>query len=45
MPVRPTLTAPHSLGNAALLLAALVLAHGCSHGRPNASPEGPDGAP
>lgn len=44
MPVRPTLIAPRSLGNAALLLAALVLAHGCSHGRPNVSPEGPDGA-
>jgi len=43
MPVRPTLTAPHALGSAALLLAVLVLAHGCSHGRPDASPEGPDG--
>ena len=44
MPVRPTLSAPRHFGRIALLLAALGFAHGCSHGRPNASPEGPDGA-
>ena len=45
MPVRPTRTAPRLLGHAAILLSALLLAPGCSsHGRPQASPEGPDGA-
>lgn len=38
MPVRPTRFAPRSC-----VLAAIVLLLGCSHGRPDATPEGPDG--
>jgi len=43
MPVRPTRTAPRLPARAALVLAAFVLASGCSsHGHPQAS-KGPDG--
>ena len=44
MPVRPTRTAPRVPASAALVLAALVLASGCSsHGHPQASTQGIDG--